>query len=148
LTRYGLDPQLCDFPPCRPDLLLLEEGSAGSQLRIIDLKASDELRTSHVIQTALYALILCEVLDTTGLPFQVDLQQAGIWLYEAPAPSWVALEANLRLVERFLRERLPRLLGQPLDQVAWHLCFRCEWCDFYQPCRTEAERTRSVSLLP
>ena len=42
LTRYGLDPRPCDFPSCRSNLLLLEEGTAGRHFRIIGLKASDE----------------------------------------------------------------------------------------------------------
>src|SRR5262249_1901442 len=54
----------------------------------------------------------------------------------------------LRIVERFLRENLTPLLSQPLDEVPWHLYFRCEWCEFYRHCRHEAEQTHSVSLLP
>src|SRR3712207_8655473 len=30
----------------------------------------------------------------------------------------------------------------------WHVYFRCEWCDYYQHCRAEADRTRDVSLVP
>ena len=58
------------------------------------------------------------------------------------------METGVRIVERFLRDNLTPLLRQPLDEVPWHLRFRCEWCDFYHHCRHEAEQTRSVSLLP
>jgi hypothetical protein len=139
---------LCHFPPCRPDLLTLAEHDLGRRLRIIDIKASDELRASHVIQTALYALILRDALAAADLPLHVDLQEAGIWLYQAAEPHWFSLETGVRIVERFLRENLPPLLSQPLDEVPWHLRFRCEWCDFYRHCRHEAEQTQSVSLLP
>jgi hypothetical protein len=148
LSRYGLDPNLCHFPPCRPDLLMLEEGDHGRRLKVIDIKASDELRASHVIQTALYVLILRVVVAEAGLDLQVDLQQAGIWLYRTPAPHGIALGPGTRIVERFLREQLPRILSQPAEEVPWHLMFRCEWCDFYHHCRHEAEQTASVSLPP
>ena len=49
---------------------------------------------------------------------------------------------------RFLRENLTPIFRQPLAEVPWHLCFRCEWCEFYRHCRHEAEQTDSVSLLP
>src|SRR2546428_7825042 len=139
LSRYGLDADLCHFPPCRPDLLALEENEHGRRLRVIDIKASDELRPSHFIQTALYALILREGQAAAGIDLQVDLQEAGIWLYRAPEPRWFSLETGVRVVERFLRENLTPLLSQPLDEVPWHLRFRCEWCEFYRHCRHEAE---------
>ena len=148
LARYSLDPGLCGFPPCRPDLLKLQEDDQGRRLKIIDIKASDELRVSHVIQTALYALILRDALAAADLALQVDLHEAGIWLYRTLEPHWFSLETGIRMVERFLRENLPTLLRQPLDEVPWHLRFRCEWCDFYRHCRHEAEHTQSVSLLP
>jgi len=148
LARYDLDPNLCRFSACRPDLLMLEEDEWGRWLRIIDIKASDELRASHLIQTALYALILREVLEAKGSDLQVDFQTAGIWLYRMPEPHWFSLDTGIRIVERFLREDLTRILSQPLEEVPWHLFFRCEWCEFYRHCRTEAEETDSVSLLP
>jgi hypothetical protein len=148
LSRYGLDADLCHFPPCRPDLLTLEDDAQGRRLKVIDIKASDELRASHFIQTALYALILREALAAAGMDCYVDLQEAGIWLYRAPTPHWFSLDTGVRIVERFLRENLTPLLSQPLDEVPWHLCFRCEWCEFYRHCRHEAEQTVSVSLLP
>jgi hypothetical protein len=148
LSRYHLDPDLCGFPPCRPDLLMLQEDDHGRRLKIIDIKASDELRASHVIQTALYALILRDALAASGIDLSVDLRAAGIWLYRTLEPHWFALETGVRIVERFLRDALPPLLRQPLTEVPWHLRFRCEWCDFYQHCRQEAEQTQSVSLLP
>jgi predicted RecB family nuclease len=127
---------------------MLEEDDHGRWLRVIDIKASDELRARHVIQTALYALILRDVLAEAGLDLQVDLQQAGIWLHRTPAPHLFNLGPGIRIVERFLREQLPRILSQPAEEVPWHLMFRCEWCDFYHHCRNEAEQTDSVSLLP
>jgi hypothetical protein len=127
---------------------MLEEDDHGRRLRIIDIKASDELRASHCIQTALYALILRESLAAASLDLQVDLHEAGIWLYRTQEPHWFPLETGLLIVERFLRESLTPIFCQPLAEVPWHLCFRCEWCEFYRHCRHEAEQTHSVSLLP
>ncbi len=59
--RYGLSPNLCDFPPCRPDLLQASDRNGRLALQVIDLKASAVAKMSHRIQAALYALMLREV---------------------------------------------------------------------------------------
>ncbi len=42
IQRYNLDPKLCDFPPCRPDLIHLTNNEEGNpRLRIVDIKASN-----------------------------------------------------------------------------------------------------------
>lgn len=148
LQRYGLDPNLCLFPPCRPDLIQCVATAYGNRLRIIDIKASEALKTSHRIQVTLYALMLRDIVQQAGSDILVDMECGGIWLYEQRQPEWFDLALSVGAVEHFLREQLSKILTQPMAEVPWHLFFRCEWCEFYPHCRIEAARQQSVSLVP
>lgn len=148
LNRYGLSAGLCEFPPCRPDLIQLVEEDGKTSLRVIDIKASTALKASHRIQATLYTLMLRDVLDANGLNLSLDMEEAGIWLFEKQTPEWFNLSLSISIVERFLGDQLPRILTAPMGDLAWHLFFRCEWCEFYEPCRMEAEQKESISLIP
>ena len=150
LTRYGLDPALVNFTACRPDLIeyVAADTLRPARLRIIDVKASDELKASHRVQVTLYALLLREVLAHAGISIPVDLDEAAIWLFDQPTPERFSLSLSISVVEEFLRDRVAAVLSAPKEDVAWHLFFRCEWCEFYEPCRAEADATASVSLIP
>lgn len=147
-SRYGLDPELMDFTACRPDLIMAEEGDDGVLLRIVDVKASDTLKVSHRIQTVLYALILRDMLMEAGVDLEVDLAEAGIWLFQQAEPEWFEAATALSVVDDFLTNRLAGILRAPAEEVPWHLHFRCEWCEYFDSCREEAHRTDSVSLVP
>lgn len=144
LQKYGLDPELHRFAPCRPDLVVRD----GTMLRVIDIKASEELSISHRIQATLYALFLDHALTLLGIDRKVDLCRAGIWLYDRDEPETFDLSLNIRVLEEFLRFRLPAILAAPPDEVSWHLTSRCESCEFSGSCRAEATSRRSVSLIP
>jgi len=145
LKRYGLDPGMHRFSPCRPDLVRADE---EGRLQIIDIKASEELSVSHRIQATLYVLILDHALDLLGLKLPVDRNRAGIWLYGEDEPEPFDLSLNIRVIEDFLRHRLPGILAAPPGGVPWHLTPRCESCEFYAHCRAEAEASSSVSQIP
>ncbi len=138
--RYGLDPKLLCFPDCKPDLVLKTE---QGQLRVIDVKASDELKSSHRIQVGLYVLILRE-----HFPETIDLQTGGIWLSQQSSPTDFELRHTLPVLETFLRDRLTSIFRAELEEIPWHVLYRCEWCDYFEHCRKEAQETSSVSLLP
>ncbi|WP_292366189.1 MULTISPECIES: bifunctional RecB family nuclease/DEAD/DEAH box helicase [unclassified Methanoculleus] len=145
LQSYDLDPGMHRFSPCRPDLVTLDE---DRRLQIVDIKASEELSVSHRIQATLYVLILDHALDLLGLDLRVDRNRAGIWLYGEDEPEPFGLHLNIRVIEDFLRHRLPGILAGPPGDVPWHLTSRCESCEFYPHCRTEAEASSSVSQIP
>ena len=145
LKGYGLDPGVHRFSPCRPDLIRADE---EGRLAIIDIKASEELSVSHRIQAALYVLILDHALDLLGLDLPVDRDRAGIWLYGEDVPEPFDLHLNRRVIEEFLRHRLPGILAGPARDVPWHLTSRCESCEFYAHCRAEAKASSSVSQIP
>ncbi|WP_214083904.1 bifunctional RecB family nuclease/DEAD/DEAH box helicase [Methanoculleus sp.] len=145
LKSYGLDPELHRFSPCRPDLVRL---GGDRCLQVVDIKASEDLSVSHRIQATLYALILDHALDLLGMDLRVDLSRAGIWLYGEDEPEPFGLHLNIRVIEDFLRHRLPGILAGPPEEVPWHLTSRCESCEFYPHCRREAETSASVSQIP
>jgi len=145
LRNYGLEPGVHRFSPCRPDLIRLDEEGC---LQIIDIKASEDLSVSHRIQATLYALILDHALNLLGIDLKVDLSRAGIWLSGADDPEPFSLHLNIRVIEDFLRHRLPGILAGPPEDVPWHITSRCESCEFYSHCREEAEASASVSQIP
>ncbi len=108
LSRYGLDPALVEFAPCRPDLIeyVAADEHGPARLRVIDVKASDALKASHRVQVTLYALLLREVLAAAKIPLPVDMGEASIWLFEQPAPEHFSLALTLGVVEDFLRDRV------------------------------------------
>ncbi len=148
LKRYKLPSTLCEFPPCRPDLIQLAEQDGRPSLKVIDLKASTTLKASHRIQATLYTLMLREVLEAEGINLPLDLDSAGIWLFDQKEAEWFDLRPSIAMVERFLQDHLPRILTLPIEELFWHLFFRCEWCEFYEFCCKEAEEKESVSLIP
>ncbi|HYF80155.1 MAG TPA: AAA domain-containing protein [Symbiobacteriaceae bacterium] len=148
-NRFGLDSGLLTFAACRPDLIVRVAGVDGvPQFRILDVKASDALKTSHKVQTALYSLLLEETLRAHRINGAVDLDQAGIWLYGATEPELFDLGVIRPHVETFLARELPRILVADSAEVPWHLNYRCEWCEYFEHCHAEAKENESVSLLP
>ena len=147
--RFGLDPALIEFGPNRPDLIeILDGGNGRRRFRVIDVKASDALKITHRIQVALYALELDTIVRDAGIDADVDLDTGGIWLADRLAPEDFELTLIRPHVEQFLRVDMPRILSAPASEAAWHLFFRCEYCEYFDHCREEATRTQSVSLLP
>ncbi|KKF99595.1 ATP-dependent helicase [Methanosarcina mazei] len=147
--KYHLSPEICRFSACRPDLVRVIEKEQGETcLQAIDVKASEELSSSHRIQATLYALMMKDVLEKNNIDAQVDLNQAGIWLNGKDEPELFNLNFNIKIIKEFLHYRLPEILQSPLENVQWHVYSRCELCDFYHCCRKEAEESNSVSLVP
>lgn len=148
LERYGLDPDVVEFRPCRPDLIVAGNEGGERRLRVVDVKASVALKSSHRVQVGLYSMILRDVLEEAGLDVEVDANTAGVWLFDQDAPEEFELNTATSALEGFLRDRLMGILERPVEELGWHLHYRCEWCEYFDHCRQEAERVRSVSLVP
>jgi len=146
--RYGLDPGVCSFHECRPDLVWCLRDGERRLLRVIDLKATDSLKASHRIQVALYALILDATLVDQGIPGIADRHSAGIWLQDAETPENVGIGTDLQVLEQFLAHDLGPIMAAPPAALSWHLQPRCEQCPFFTSCRREAEDIESISLIP
>lgn len=146
--RYGLDRDDIHFAACRPDLIECIPGQNGFVFRIIDIKSSDVLKISHRVQTALYALMLSSVLEEHGVKGSVDLREAGIWTYKTEQPQLTDIGQLLPFLEQFLASELTALAGKQLDELFWHLDYRCEWCPFYDYCFDKARKQSHISLVP
>ncbi|MEX2553392.1 MAG: hypothetical protein WD627_10395, partial [Actinomycetota bacterium] len=148
-ARYGLDRELVEFGECRPDLLMIAEGEDGTnEVTVLDLKATDESKLSHKIQSTLYTLILRHVLSDHGIAGLTTTRRGGVWLYRQQSPEMFDLSGVRPPLETFLTQELQPILRAPASEAFWHLYYRCEWCDFYQHCRTGAEAANDVSLVP
>lgn len=147
-ARHGLDPAVCTFNECRPDLVWCVDGEDRPLLRVIDLKATDQVKTSHRIQVALYSLILESVLAEHEIERAADGTAAGIWLQDAEAPEMIDIGMDTGVLATFLSRDLGPILTTPHADLPWHLRPACESCPFFASCRREAVETNSVSLLP
>lgn len=145
---YGLDPTLVAFGTCRPDILRVVDVAGKPAVRVIDIKASDRLKTSHRLQVAVYALVLDSFLRSQGIKMPVDLEQGGIWLYGMEQPEIFSLSESLGPLERFLRDELHGIFTRPVESVPWHVYYRCEHCDYFGFCKEQALEEQSVSLIP
>lgn len=147
--RYGIDTGLVRMTDCFPDLVALVDGDDGPELVVIDAKASDMMKLAHRIQVGIYSLLLGDVIGHAGLADTLRVsRRGGVWLYEQPEPESFDLSRVQPPIETFLAHDLTRLLEAPAEDAFWHLYFRCEWCDYYDHCRQEAETTNDVSLVP
>jgi DNA replication ATP-dependent helicase Dna2 len=147
--RYDLDRELIEFGECRPDLLMITAGDDGAkQVTVLDLKATDESKLSHKIQSTLYTLILEHALADHGVADLATTREGGVWLYQHTEPELFDLSSVRPPLELFLTQQLQPILEAPASEAFWHLYFRCEWCEFHRHCRSEAEATDDVSLVP
>ena len=174
--QLGLDPQQVSISHNFPDLVqvLTEDevesvardpqraeawlrGSGAScapeerVFRVIDLKRSARVKTSHQVQVLFYALELQRVLEEAEIPGRVDLDWGGVWLGDESTPTSVNIKALLPYFME-LTHRLPTLLDQPVDKASWSLQTECEWCPFQSECarqaRDEDRVTRLAGLTP
>ena len=146
---YLIDPKLVTISDNHPDLIaVLPDTNGGRLLRVIDVKRGETLKLTHRVQILLYALELQAMLDEAGITTaRADLERGGVWLGQQPEPEVFDISAFRPHLERFLREDLNRILAATAADARWHLCPRCEWCDFFEHCREEMRNTDDLSRL-
>ncbi|MEQ8226372.1 MAG: Dna2/Cas4 domain-containing protein, partial [Candidatus Eremiobacterota bacterium] len=143
---YNLDRSCVKFTTCFPDLIYAVKNGNGTELCIIDVKASDEMKISHKIQVALYALLLSHVCKAHSIDRDVNFSKGGVWTYGLSEPEWFNINTVIPQIEEMLSADIPRI--SQTDSIHWHIHYRCEWCEYYDFCRKEAEDTGSISLIP
>ena len=114
--------------------------------RVVDLKRSARVKTSHQIQTLFYALELQHILEESKIPGRVDLDWGGVWLSETLSPEYFRVDALLPYFE-ILTHRLPELLEAPISEASWSLQPECEWCPFQIECARQARDENRVTRL-
>jgi hypothetical protein len=146
---HGIDPKLVAISDNHPDLIaVLPDEGGGRLLRVVDIKRGESLRLTHRVQILLYALELQALLDEEGIAdARADLERGAVWLGQQPEPEEFDISAFRPHLERFLRQDLVRILSGAAQDARWHLCPRCEWCDFFGHCREEMRRTDDLSRL-
>ena len=142
-----IDPEQIEITDNRPDLVQVTADGAGKRrFRVIDVKRGSAVRLPYRIQVLFYAIELDHVLRAAGIDGRVDLETGAAWLGGAPEPE----EFDLGVVRPHLEDvlaRLPALVAQPLDEVDWHVRYRCEWCEYLDYCRSEMVERDDVSRL-
>jgi hypothetical protein len=146
---HGIDPAIVTLSDNHPDLLaILPDEGGGRLLRVIDVKRGETLKLTHRVQVLLYALELQALLDEAGITSaRADLERGAVWLGQQAEPEVFEISAFRPHLERFLRHDLTRILAGEARAARWHLCPRCEWCDFFDHCRAEMHRTDDLSRL-
>jgi DNA replication ATP-dependent helicase Dna2 len=145
---HGIDPTLVVLSDNHPDLVeILPDDRGGRLLRVVDLKRGEALKLTHRVQIFLYALELQALLDSEGIAARVDLEHGAVWLGKQPQAEVFRLGDFRPHLERFLRRDLGRILAGDARDAHWHLYDRCEWCEFFGPCRDEMRRTDDLSRL-
>ena len=146
---HGIDPKLVLISDNHPDLVeVLADEEGGRLLRVVDVKRGESLKLTHRVQILLYALELQALLEAEGITStRVDLDQGAVWLGKQDKPEIFGLGAFRPHLEQFLRHDLGRILAGRARDAHWHLYTRCEWCEFFQHCREEMQRTNDVSRL-
>ena len=146
--RFQLDAELLSFSDCRPDLIEVREANGRRLLRVHDAKASSHQKLTHRVQVALYALIIETLLEDAGLEAIGVDPVGGVWLAGEDEPGLFDIDRVRSGLEAFIRNRLTAIFTESAANAFWHLNFRCEWCEWFESCRDEAEATRDVSLVP
>jgi hypothetical protein len=142
-----LDPDHIEIRDNRPDLVeVLADSYGGRQFRVIDVKRGASLRLPYRMQVLFYALELDHILRQHGIEGTVDLRLGGAWLGGTASPEIFDLTAIRPHLEDLLA-RLPDLFSRPLDEIDWHVRFRCEWCEYLDHCRAEMAAKDDVSRL-
>jgi len=146
-SAIGLDPALAMWSECHPDLLQVDSVNGRRKVRVVDIKRGAELRTVYRVQVLLYADILAHVIAEQGIDLDIDLDQGSAWLGQAQAPERFDFAPVRPFVDKLLRSDLQRVLGGNVDDVHWHLQYRCEWCEYFDHCRVNMRTADDLSRI-
>ena len=146
-AALDLDPRRIEIVDNRPDLVeVTTDDTGGRRFRVIDIKRGAAVRLPYRIQVLFYALELDHILRAKQVSGSVDLETGSAWLGGSPGTE----DFDLRVVRPHLEDlfaRLPAVLGQPPEDVEWHVRSRCEWCEYLDHCQSEMVASNNVSRL-
>jgi hypothetical protein len=139
------------------DLVKRDLSGPVPMFRVIDIKATRNVRAFHKIQVAFYARLLEALLAELGAPGVVDLR-GEIWRIpdngSAEGDDWepdeFALQPYLRLVDEFCGRTLQQIAAKEVsanrDETFFHVYFKCEQCSYLPHCGAAIAATRPPHL--
>lgn len=146
--RYGIDTAKLQFTECRPDLIEACPTENGWKFRVIDIKSSEIMKISHRVQVILYGLLLQEFMVEHKVVGEVDFEYGGVWTYKQEKPSMTNLSEITSYIESFLIGDLQRIIIEDVENLFWHIDFRCEWCEYFDHCNEKAVNEKHISMIP
>ena len=150
LQSLGLDPELIDLGPAKPDLIELLPADAAHpmrRLRVWDFKGSQVARHEHFIQVAYYSMLLEVVLAELGIAdLCVDAAEAVV-AARTERKSFDLAPYRLAVGD-FLRNRMPEILATPAADAHFHVHDGCMLCEYMEECRARANASFALSRIP
>lgn len=139
------------------DLILVWASEEGAIVRIIDIKSSQEEKSSHQIQTAAYSILLEQLISSTPqIPADEIVIQTGVVTRETAIDG--AKPEDLPRFDRQVREDDVRRLCRPggelhriyftaLPDVEYTIDSRCSGCAYNEGCHSDSIEQQSIRLL-
>ncbi|KAF8584284.1 hypothetical protein K439DRAFT_1616799 [Ramaria rubella] len=147
VPRFGL---------AKPDFLEVSwcEGNCKYIWRVIDAKASKDVKTSHLVQTYFYYLCFALILPPSFIPAPT----VAVWLPSSLSSSTDSSETLLSLttlhptpithlvapLSNILFTRVPAILSNPRSEISWHFNPLCRSCSYASTCRARVEEEQGL----
>lgn len=130
-----------------------DQRTGNPEIRVIDVKLSEEQQTNHQIQTVAYTLAIQQIDDISTIDYELS---AGVWtsfedissITRETLPSFdrASRESTLR---RLTSDGgvLEQLHEQPFTEAEYQLNSKCTTCEFNEACYTDAVESAGIELL-
>ncbi|KAF8911535.1 hypothetical protein CPB84DRAFT_1722843 [Gymnopilus junonius] len=143
------------FGLAKPDLLEITRVGSQIQWRVIDAKASKQVKASHYIQIYFYTLCLNYLL--CRFPYQAT-DMAGVWLpqseaFDTATPTingikTISISLLAPAFDVLLFKELPKVIALPYEEVKWHYNPLCHGCHYEPVCRARAQDKGEIGSMP
>ncbi|KAF9529718.1 hypothetical protein CPB83DRAFT_868907 [Crepidotus variabilis] len=143
------------FGLAKPDLLEIKRTTDGIEWRVIDAKASRNVKSSHHIQIYFYTLCLNHLLQPPNFRGQ---DTAGIWLppkdgFHENSPEFediksISMSLLAPPLDALIFRILPKVIGQPHNDVKWHLNPLCHGCKYEPDCKQKTLDNGELGNIP
>ncbi|KAJ3207573.1 Tripartite DNA replication factor [Entophlyctis luteolus] len=145
----------------KPDFVRVEKTGSNINFTIIDAKISHEVKVSHQVQIAVYALILRKLINSKYPDKSMYVNDtAYVWLSPPRGVTWpseinslfnekssFSLQLIIPLVERMLNVSVPRIFSSHVEALEWGVGKRCDGCEFEEGCVARAKIEGDLGLV-
>jgi hypothetical protein len=150
LQRFGLDPEVIELGPAKPDLIELlpvDADHSRPRLRIWDFKGSQVARHEHFIQVAYYGMLIEVVLAELGCTDLLVDSETAVVAARSERNCFTLAPYRLAVAD-FLGNRMPAILALPAAEAHFHVHEGCMLCEYMDECRTRANASFDLSRIP